>query len=105
MRVAAIAHRQSALHAPPALVPWAREQIQRALLLRDGADNLRSGIQHGDAKAAALGLTKLREGAAQQGVSAADRDAIAAYDARVVRMRKLAAAVAREQQRLSKEFA
>jgi len=103
-RAGEIAQREGALTPPPALVPWAREQRDRALQLRTGAQDVRDGIAHNDRTLAARGLTELRDAAAQQSVTAADREAILAYNARVVRMRRLAAAVAREQHRLSVEY-
>ena len=103
-RLGDVIHLESRLKAPRALEPWDAEQDRRLQHLRGGAAELEEGLAQSDEARATGGLNELRSAVTQQSVTPADREAIIAYNARVMRVRKLAAAVGRAQNRLTREF-
>jgi hypothetical protein len=104
VRLASLDRRIAALRPPLALAPWDREQRARLLALRGGALEVSSALGRGDRVAAGHGLTKLRRAMARPAVTVADRAAIVAYDARLARLQKLAAAIARRRDELTREY-
>lgn len=96
--------RIATLRAPLALAPWDREQRARLHSLRGGALEVSSALRRGDRVAAGHGLTQLRRAMARPAVTVADRAAIVAYDARLARLQKLAAEIARRRDKLTREY-
>lgn len=103
-QLASLDRRIAALRPPLALVPWDREQRSRLHSLRGGALEVSSALRRGDRVAAGHGLTQLRRAMARPAVTVADRAAIVAYDARLARLRKLAAEIARRRDKLTREL-
>lgn len=100
--LAPLERRLAALRPPTALSPWHREQVVRTRRLVAGARELRLGLRRNDRAEATRGLSTLQAATTQQSVTAADRRAIVAYNARLAQIRRLAAAVATEQTRLAR---
>jgi len=92
------------LRPPAALAPWHDEQTARIVTLRKGARDVTDGLAHGDAALARRGLDALTGSATSSTVTAADRRAVVAYNARLKRIRAAAATVAREHERLAREL-
>jgi hypothetical protein len=78
--------------------------VSRIATLRRGAHELAHGLARHDRALTRRGLTALTSGAASSPVTTADRGAILAYNARLKRIGAAASAVAREQDRLVREF-
>lgn len=104
VQLASLDRRIAALHPPLALAPWHREQRARLRSLRGGALEVSSALRRGDRVAAGHGLTQLRRAMAQPPVTVADRAAIVAYNARLARLQKLAAEIARRREKLTREY-
>lgn len=103
-QVAGLEQRISLLDPPQALAPWDREQRARLRTLRAGANELASSLARGDRVSAGHGLTQIRNATSQSPVTTADHAAVAAYDARLAQLRKLAADVARRRDALTREY-
>lgn len=103
-QLAGLDQRIAALHPPLALAPWDREQRARLRALRAGALEVSAALRRSDRVAAGHGLTQLRRAMTRPAVTVADRAAIVAYDARLTRLQKLAAAIARRRDALTREY-
>lgn len=92
------------LRPPAALAPWHGEQAGRVQALRHGARELARGLERHDRESMRRGLAELTNAASGAPVTVADRAAILAFDGRLARLRIAAAAVSREEARLTRRL-
>ena len=101
-RLDTLRRRLRRLAPPRALAPWHTEQLARLATLRGGADDLTKGLATRDVALTQRGLDAVTGAAGASPVTVADRAAIVAYNARLKQIRAAAAAVAVEQNRLTR---
>ncbi len=96
-----VTQRLDALGAPPALVPWQRDQRRRLQATLGAARQLAKALRIGDRKDLALLSRRLRALVSQPPqVTQAQHDAIVAYDQRLIRIARLTARIQEERRRL-----
>jgi hypothetical protein len=103
-RLDGIVRRMRRLAPPRSLAPWHAEQVDRMTALRAAARDLARGLSTRNVALTQQGLQELATAAGSSPVTEAERDAILAYNARLRQIRKASAAVATEQNRLTKEL-